>query len=482
MKRRTIYFNDARHYYLFVFEPPMTLEDAWRPIDEVAGTAVDTLVYGVARGDGLFYPSKVGLYWGSDTETFASAIYWRVWNNMQSLIKQGLDPLGVLIDRAHAKGMEFFSSLRMGDIPGLDSSLQAGQGGDGYMNEQIRDHQFAVLKELAHDYAADGVELDFAAAPGGTSFAFKPEDVKDGISVMNEWIRGVSAMVREGGSRQVGARIYPTEEMNLAAGLDVRTWLKEKLIDYVNPMRYSGFVVDMNKPFDWVVDPAHEAGASVYPMVQAYYKDSPTIWATPAMMRAAAASYFERGADGIYTWFFDWPLGDAERRMLTEIGDPDLLTESDKHYFVSRSSAGEYELPYSSPLPIEIPISDVGKRHTIPFHIADDVEARRDRIRQIQLKINFGDMISADRIGVWLNGESLADETCLRDYGGTGLAVIPYSGQWIEFHLEKVLPRKGENTLEIVLESRPERVGSTMQIEDVEIIIQYGSYPSGLGR
>ncbi len=59
-KRRTIYFNDARHYYLFVFEPPMKMEDAWRPIDEVAGTAVDTFSYGVERGDGLFYPSKVG--------------------------------------------------------------------------------------------------------------------------------------------------------------------------------------------------------------------------------------------------------------------------------------------------------------------------------------------------------------------------------------------------------------------------------------
>ena len=29
MKRqRTIYYNDARHYYLFVFEPPMAMVDA----------------------------------------------------------------------------------------------------------------------------------------------------------------------------------------------------------------------------------------------------------------------------------------------------------------------------------------------------------------------------------------------------------------------------------------------------------------------
>ena len=24
-RRRTLYFNDARHYYLFVFEPPITM-------------------------------------------------------------------------------------------------------------------------------------------------------------------------------------------------------------------------------------------------------------------------------------------------------------------------------------------------------------------------------------------------------------------------------------------------------------------------
>ena len=38
-KKRIIYYNDARHYYLFVFEPPMRLQEAWVPVAEVAGTA-----------------------------------------------------------------------------------------------------------------------------------------------------------------------------------------------------------------------------------------------------------------------------------------------------------------------------------------------------------------------------------------------------------------------------------------------------------
>ncbi|MDP7634221.1 MAG: hypothetical protein QF402_14850, partial [Candidatus Latescibacteria bacterium] len=118
MKRaRSIYFNDARHYYLFVHEPPMRLEDAWGPVDEVAGTGVDTFVYGVSRDDGLFYPSRVGKRFG-EGEDLIQAAYWRVWHNMQSLIDGGLDPLTVLIDRAHEKGMEFIASQRMGAFPG----------------------------------------------------------------------------------------------------------------------------------------------------------------------------------------------------------------------------------------------------------------------------------------------------------------------------------------------------------------------------
>ena len=58
-KRRTIYFEDGRHYYLYIFEPPISLEDARMPIDQVAGTAVDTFIYGVSCR-GLFYPSGGG--------------------------------------------------------------------------------------------------------------------------------------------------------------------------------------------------------------------------------------------------------------------------------------------------------------------------------------------------------------------------------------------------------------------------------------
>ena len=483
-RRRTIYFNDARHYYLFVFEPPVTLEDAWRPVDECAGTAVDTFVYGVQSGT-LFYPSKVGMRYGADMQGFSHPAYWRVWNNMQSLIDRGLDPLSVLIERAHDKGMDFFASMRLGSYAGMDSAHELASGGRGWVHPEVRDHQYVVLEELATEYPVEGVELDYAAPPGGSSWYFKDEDVPEYTPVMTEWVRRVSAMVRgrQGEPGQVGARVYPTESINLAKGLDVRTWLAEGLLDYVVPMVYAHTLVDSNLPIDWLVESAHAAEASVYPMVQPdYYLENERRflsreYASPAMMRAAAANFWDRGADGMYTWFLEWPLGDTERRILTELGDPDLVKEANKHYLAGRRSQYSEGVGYETPLPLEITSSDTDTRHGIPFYVADDFEAASDRIRQVHLKINVTGLVSADRLTIRLNGESLANEPLRRDFGSR---INAYTGQWLEFRLETVRPRKGHNLLEIILNGRPERLISPLRVEDVEVIVEYGSYPSRL--
>ena len=484
-QKRTIYFNDARHYYLFVFEPPMTLEDAWVPIDEVAGTAVDTFIYGVERGDGLFYPSRIGMRFGQDIQPFQLAAYWRVWHNMQSLIDRGLDPLQVLIDRAHDKNMDFIASLRMAPHGGMDPAHRLENNGGGLAHAEVRDHQYAVLEELITEYPTQGVELDFAL-PGGGSRVLRPEDVAATTPVLTDYVEKISAMVRKrpGEPGQIGVRVLPTEEMNRAQGLDVRTWLERGLVDFAVPLRYGYMILDPNMPIDWLIEAAHAADTAVYAMLQPYVCDEQTgapqrVCPTSEQMRAAVANYQARGVDGLYTWFLRWPLGDTERRMLTELGDPDLVKEKDKHYVLARNVQTGEGTHYQTHLPIEIPASDTKTHHAIPFYIADDLEATRNRIRQLQLKINITDLVSADRLTILLNGRSLEREICRRDYGSQ---VAPYIGQWLEFHLKDVLPRKGENLLEVVLEKRAEGLTSPLRIEHVELIVEYGSYPSRLSH
>ena len=85
--------------------------------------------------------------------------------------------------------------------------------------------------------------------------------------------------------------------------------------------------------------------------------------------------------------------------------------------------------------------------------------------------------MSADQITVLLNGQSLANELCIRDYGHPyGV----YAALWLEFELVGVRPRKGRNTLEISLDRRPEDMAGGITVEQVHVFVEYGPYPSGL--
>ena len=467
----------------------MKLEDAWLPVDEIAGTAIDTFSYCVERGDGIFYPSKIGMLIGSDKRPFTNHIMWRAWECIQSLMDQGLDPLRVLIDRAHDKGMDFFADLRLSSYGGMNPAHQLSEGGGGFAHTQVRDHQFSVIQELVTDYPIEGVELDFPAASANKQSYFKPEDIEKHTPLMTDWVRKVSDMTKSqpGRTVEIGARVYPTETMNLAQGLDVRTWLNEGILDFVIPVMYMYSNLDPNMPFDWLIQPAHEADANVYGFLQHYVRYEETgaavkEYPTPEIMRAAAANFWDRGVDGLYTWFMRWPLGDEERSILTELGDPELIKERKKHYVLPRRSQLAKEQGYDQPIPLEITTADNLNQHQIPFYIADDPQSDTSRIIQVQLRIYLTNSVSADEFTVLLNGQSLSNEMCRR-IRKTKHDTFPHSAPrnyWLDFELSTIRPQKGQNTLEISLDKRPPGLVGSVTVEEVEIFVEYGSYASGL--
>lgn len=482
-KNRVLYANDARHFYLFVSDPPMTMVDAWRPVDDVAGTSVNTFVYMVERGDGLFYPSKVGERFGSNIQPFDSAAYYHAWYNMQSLIDRGLDPLRVLIDRAHKKGMEFVASVRMTAYLGMDHS-HAVPKGRGYVHQEIRDHKLAILTELVHDYPTDGIEMDFSGSPGGGPLPLREEDVSEHASTITDFVASVADVVhhRPGGPGIVGARIFPTEAMNQRAGYDVISWINEGYVDYVVPMMYIYFVLDQHMPIDWIIETAKDTDTSVYGMLQPYIAAESTgvperVFPSAAHIRAGAMNMWDRGIDGLYTYFANWPHGDVERRFLSDIGDPDLMIEKSKHYFLAERDPKAVEMEYDQALPVEISEADPNKKYAVPFYISDDVKGKGDRIKSLLLRMKVENLITHDTFSISLNGQSLAGELLTRDYGNR---FGPYSAQQIEFHLNKVLPIKGWNSLEMSLDARPENMNGGVKVHDVQVILEYSSYPSRL--
>lgn len=470
-RRRTIYFNDARHFYLYSFDPPMTMEDAWRPIDELAGTAINTFIYGVETGGELFSDTKVGARYGANSQPTESTNNWRTYYNMQSLIDQGLDPLRVLIDRAHDRGLEFFTSLRMGGGPrepryriGVPGSAAGGGGPQNncqdFSHREVRDVRFNWLEELA-SYPVEGIELDFAFTP----FYFKPKEIKANTSLMTKYVRRISEMVRsKGNNRIVGARVFPSTQMNLDLGLDVPTWLSEKLVDYIAPMYYGYFQLDPDLPFESLANAAHASGSEVYAVLQPYFmKDGDH--ATPAMVRAASANYWAKGADGLIVapWFY-WPFRPEEKSILTDVGAPEDIQEKDKHYFVPRRQEDSANLGYDHPLPLHLPMADANTINQIPFFVADDPAS--NRVGRVRLLVRVTGLVKADRLEFKLNGVSLSGELMRR-------TSHRYEFQWLEFELVRQRPRQGRNTLGVSLQSRPHGLQGGVTVDQVEILVEY---------
>lgn len=473
MMHRTLYFNDARHFYFYSFDPPMMLKDAWRPIDEVVGTSINTFVYGVESG-GLFNDTKVGLRWGADQRPFTSLATWRTWYNMQSLIERGLDPLQVLIDRAHYWGMEFIISMRIGGTPSKSihrigvagATVGGGSPRENYADFshfEVRQQRFAWLEELA-GYPVEGIELDFAFTP----FYFKPDEIRAKTSLMTEYVRSISKMIRSKGKEHiVGARVFPTEQMNLALGLDVHTWLSEKLVNYVSPLFYSYHLLDPHLPFESLVETAHAYGGQVYPVLQPYYlkqEDYGSYFARPAMIRAAAANYWAKGADGLMAWFLHWPLGDTERSILTDIGDPEIVKEKNKQYVFPPRNEEAAVLGYGQPLPLQLPKADPGFTGEIPFYVAEDLNT--DRVERVRLRLKILNLATADRLKVKLNGSDLSGELLRR-------TKHRYELQWLEYTLRGLRPRRGHNLLTVALEERPEGLKGGITIDLVELLVEY---------
>ena len=479
-KRRLIYYSDARHYHMYCYEPPMRLEDMWAPIDEVAGTSVETFVWGFGVGPTMFHNTKVGEIWGTRHKTLNNVADWRAYECIMSLVNRGLDPLDVMIDRAHEKGMEFWGSLRLTHSmnPKVDSTHTwqfkldhpewclkgPGKYALSWVHSEVRAERFALIEETVNNYDMDGFEVDLAFDPD----FFEPEEVAENRHIMTEFMRDVRRVAAEAAEMRgrpitLGARVLPLLSSTLDAGLDVAAWLKEGLLDFAVPNVYAHLQMDADFPFEWLVDLAQPAGCEVYPVLGSKLEsaESGAPYAGLEHFRAAAAVYWGKGADGLYIPWFKWPPRTEERDILTEIADPDIVAEQPKRYVLPSRTSATDKYGYVAQLPIPLEVGREPPGHTICLTVADEPERARALLR-----LRLGQSTSHDSMTVSLNGRELPNESSRRTSHG-------YNYAWIEYPLERGLLRRGRNEVGVTLHSRPHNLTSQVVLEGVELRVDY---------
>jgi hypothetical protein len=371
-QRRFIYNSDGGN--IFIDKPtPMSLGDVYTYVDEVANSQVTTYFICPNFGMPVMYPSEVtdmlgasveGERW-SEMQSFAAehpGTIERGIVNLRALVNAGHDPIELVVDRIHAKGMEAFITFRLNEIHDVENaeSLIVSKfwrdhpewrvakptdklakvfediiGGTpenpvhpvvatwfrGAMNfavPEVRAFRLAELRECCERYDIDGLDLDFQRFP----IYFPMSEGPRHVETMTSWVREVRDMTRAVGKKRgrpilLSARVLARPEQNLAIGLDPVSWCHDSLLDFVVVSHYlrNDFPLPIAKFRDRL-----PANAPVYASIE--------VESDRDDYRRIASRLWADGADGILLFnFFTGRESGKEPPfdLLKELGDPETI-------------------------------------------------------------------------------------------------------------------------------------------------------------
>jgi len=502
-KSSIMFYHDGRHPLIYMYEPPMQKKEYEAAVDELVGTSVDALMFCMGDGRTVLHDTQVGELWGDNVDKWSHIIFRRAHQNAKALIESGNDPLKIVCDRAHEKGLKVYPTLLMAQGSGdrendnrgsnwrfNNTHLEIGAAADidesfaGYRNldfkhKEVREERIALMKETFEKYDIDGFEMQLNYFP----VYFHPNEVKAGISIMNDFVGEIYHLLKSSGSeRELAIRVPASVEGSLSIGLDVKTWIDQGIADVIIGQNYSSpELIDPMADFSGLVNLAKGKDCRIHAALQSHL-DSDRISEAPIeMIRAATSNYWRQGIDGLYLahWFNNWPYEASFYEKLRELPHPDIMETKDKFYSIA-TSTGRYVEPALEPgLEMQLPVlMEEGRTAKFDMDISDDLRLwdKTGRVHQVILRIRIEATTELDKWEFILNSNKLS-ENGLRKLNRMYVMSAPRyrrTGYWYIFTLDKEnWPVKGKNNLKINMEKRDDGVIPLPQILDVELEIKY---------
>jgi hypothetical protein len=423
-RSRLLYNMDGTD--LFFYHDTISPAELCHRVDEVADAGVTTYLFSPNPGQQMGYPSAVCSMFhftppdstkGSVRMSRTDSIWTRIGGNFAHLTKRGYDPTAVVVDRARRRGLEAFVTFRMNELHDVDLPSSpllcdfwkkhpeyrvGGYEGWGamalnYAVPEVRDYYVALLSEVCNRFDIDGLEMDFMRFP-----YYFPRDtarMKEYAGIMTSFVRRVRAMTEARGKERgrpllLTARVPSTLKGCAYLGVDPAAWTREHLIDFLTVGPFLSTEVDI---------PVREfkaacPGIPVYASIEYTLGDRPM---TREVTRAAAATLFASGADGMYSFnhFCHREFGWEDFGVFAEIKSPETLKGKSKLY---AASAARYPVPNVS-MPSQLPLI-VGPQRTGTV-VIQTAESRRPRM--VTLRVESDSSLTGRQFEVTLNGSSL---------------------------------------------------------------------------
>ena len=483
-------------------------------LEPLAGTHVGTISWSILGGwgDAPVYDSKIQPIFGT-AHAGPPPSWSNVTGNVQALIDSGQCPLQIVVDHAHANGMEAFASVRMNDvhdsfIPGgittwksenprllVDTSnmvpaFELYTTAQDFSCEEVRQRKLEIIQEVSNQYDIDGFELDTIRHPVFFSRTIRGEPAtEDETAIMTALMHRVReitdrAATDRGKPLLIAVRVPDSFEKAKRIGLDVRTWLTDDLIDIlIVGGGYAPFTLAVNE----FISTAHEYGVPVYPCINTGWVIGVTNGAFAKGVRALAANWYGTGADGVYLWNLGTPFWDKDGdelvairkkfyACLNELGDPKALEGKDKLFCIDTTLEKSFphyaHVSANAPLPLT---SRGGKFrsgvfHRIPLIVGDDVNAamKGGTLKGAQLVISFDDPGWKELLHVKMNGTILTPDEFSTFGDDMTLCQFNYT-------VDALCLRKGRNIIEFSGEGHKPVPDNPVRISSITLKVEYQS-------
>ena len=498
-KPRIMFYHDGRHPHIYRYEPPMQKKEYQACIDELVGTPIEAIMFCLGEGRTVLHDTKVGELLGHNVDKWDHLVFHRAHQNAKGLIEAGHDPLRIVCERAHEKGLLLYPTLlvqnfgpeiatvRCSNFRWENRHLEIGARGDlnpdmpwidglDFKHQEVQDERFALIEETLNEYPVNGFELQLNNYPR----YFHPDEVEAGIGIMTDWIGRVhEAVKRSGANRELVIRVPASLEDALSIGLDLETWVKRGIVDALVGEPFSApHRIDPNTDFRPLAAIVKGSACRCLAAIHSHVDSDRLAEAPISMVRATACNYWEQGIDGLYLaqWFPHWPYQADFYERLREIPHPDIMEAKDKYYYIPTENARPHEPWVSTQLPIKM---EINQPVTTKFTINDDLP-RWDKIgwvHEVLLRAGIAGTTELDRIRFSLNGKALPD-SILRKINQMSRMSGPRNRSgptyWFVFRLDRAhFPQRGENTLEVTLLERDPDVLGDVSLRDVELELKY---------
>lgn len=506
VNQRLIYNNDGTETLgnNWFGKRPLTMDDLNGYVDMVAASQVTT--YMICSGSDFFYyrsaygdmlgDDKGGtLDCGPDTALYNNLK--RIHANAMIMDAAGTDIVEATLKRVREKKLEAFVTYRMNDLhfadtakgcpiqyasfwkenPQLWTSDTALKGWNSwnaldFAHPEVRAFKLNIIKEQLEKYGSliDGYELDFMRF----IVYFKKAEAIQNAPLITDLVKSVKSLVDSIGkvhNRKIllTARVPATLDDCRNKGLDVKSWVKAGLVDFLTMgVHWRG------EPAMPVADFKKELNSDipVYATMDDGGYDPREVW-SHGMYRGMASHALAQGASGmnLFNYFLTVYNESGQQlkpepgtlvcrtiapELLKELGTQETLRKRNKIYCLS-DGATSYELTPNSPLPLTIE-----GQGNLNIYVGDDV--KRDAPAEVILFIRTR---SKDAFTIALNDTKLELAPQEKTITFDKVRGLKEEQQVLAFSVPVEILKQGDNQIWV---SAPDDI----TIQRVEIALQYG--------